>query len=398
MCTHVCMVVPGSHITAQLQLLRNHISKTACLEKLWECLCSAEQAVFDWATKASKRGVYLFRLTIKPWGSRGITVEETNTSIWSPVIKMPTPRSSSSTQQTIWESFLAKRRRSSRKSIYQLLLRILPSCAIYIFITVFPLTQDDRTTELIPYFLGFQVAETMLLVLATVIAGWKYFQDTYTLGVSVLFSALFLLNFCRGILVDVLVRQNNYYSGDVTDSTPATVIASRVGGTHEFLAGIAMLNTASCLILDLKYLYGFFLGLPLTLILCAMLQIAVDGQISFRSVPTEHVLIPLLIMVLSILVNFFRAKLRTDNEWISYVTRKRLQLECIRTEELLKLCMPKRIAHQQMSGQLKPATYECASVGFIYIANYDDFVRCASKRLTVIVRTNSPFKYIAIRF
>ena len=223
------------------------------------------------------------------------------------------------------------------------------------------------------------MAEAMLLVLATVFAGWKYFQDTYTLGVSVLFSVLFLLNFCRGILVDVLVRQNNYYLGDVTDSTPATVIASRVGGTHEFLASMVMLNTASRLVLDLKYLYGFFLGLPLVLLLLAMLQIAIDGQISFQNAPTEHVLIPLLIVVLSILVNFFRAKLRTDNEWIAYVTRKRLQLECIRTEELLKLCMPKGVAHQQMSGQLKPAKYECASVGFIYIANYEDFVRCASE-------------------
>ena len=287
---------------------------------------------------------------------------------------------------------MAKRRRSSRKFICQLLLASLPAWAIYLFITIFPLTKDDRTTELVPYFVGFQAAQTVLLVLATVIAGCKRCKSAYTFGVTIALSVALLLNFGRGILVDVLVRQHNFYSGDAdaNDSTSATVIASRVGGTHEFLITAVILNTASLLVLDLKYLYGFFLGLPLMVLLVAMLQIAIDERISFQLVPTEHVVLPLLILVASILVNFLRAKLRTDNEWNAYVTRKRLQLQCIRTEELLKLCMPKEIAHQQLSGQLRPENYACISVGFIYIANYEDFVRCAGKLVTV---PSVPYRY-----
>ena len=279
---------------------------------------------------------------------------------------------------TIWDSFLTKRRHSSRIFVYRSLLRILIGWLFYLFITIFPLTQDARTTPLVPLFAAFQAAQTTLLVLTVVVTKCKCFKETYTLWVTVAFGVFILINFSRGIVVDVLVRRNEFYSGDIEDLTAATVIASGVFGSHEILLTLVALDTVRVVIWERKYLYALFLGLPTTMTIIGLLQIAIDSRVSFRSLSSEHFITPLVKVILSIIASLLAANMRISNEWHSYVTRKRLQLECIRTEELLKLAMPKEIAHQQMMGRLKPVRYDCASVGFIYIVNYAEFVRSAS--------------------
>ena len=282
-------------------------------------------------------------------------------------------------EETIWNAFLAKRRSSARTFIHRSLLRTLVGWILYVFITVYPLTQDDLTRKLVPYVIALQLAQTVLLVVAIFATVCPKWEDNYTRIVTVALSVLLLLNFSRGIVVDVLVRVNDLYSEGDSGSTAATAIASRVFGSHEVLFAITAFSTMRIIVLDKKYLCFLFLGIPTGMIILALLQSAIDRRMSFRGVSSENVIFNLLLVLLSISANALAAMMRTENEWHYFVARKRLQLECIRTEELLKLSMPREIAHQQMMGKLLPVRYTCVSIGFIYLANYAEFVRDAGK-------------------
>ena len=282
-------------------------------------------------------------------------------------------------EETIWKAFLAKRRSSARTFIHRSLLRTLVGWILYVFITVYPLTQDDLTRKLVPYVIALQGAQTVLLVLAIIVTACIKWEDYYTWIVTAALSVLLLLNFSRGIVVDILVRMNDFYSGGDGDKTAATAIASRLFGSHEVLFAIVAFSTMRVIVLDKKYLCFLFLGIPAGMIIIALLQSAIDRRMSYRNISSENVTFHILIMLLSISANALAAMMRTENEWHYFVARKRLQLECIRTEELLKLSMPREIAHQQMMGKLLPVRYTCVSIGFIYLANYAEFVRDAGK-------------------
>lgn len=223
----------------------------------------------------------------------------------------------------------------------------------------------------------------MLLVFAIIVTGCEWCKESYTLIVTMTAGSLILLNFTRGIVVDLLVHHNEFYSyhgnsGNMNDATAGTAIASRIFGPHEILVTIVAFDTARLIILDRKYRYFLFLGVPVTMVIICLLLVSIGEEASLQHIPVEHMIFSLLKVILCVMTSFVAAKMRINNEWKSYVIRKRLQLECVRTEEILKLAMPPKIANEQMMGRIEPVRHNCASVGFIYIENYAEFVLSTS--------------------
>ena len=63
--------------------------------------------------------------------------------------------------------------------------------------------------------------------------------------------------------------------------------------------------------------------------------------------------------------------------WGNFVQRKRLQLQAVRSEELLALAMPRRVAHNLMRGESLISTHSHVSVAFLYITGFNEMVEAA---------------------
>lgn len=295
-------------------------------------------------------------------------------------------------EPTIWNEFMERREEGLQPFIFGILTRTLLGWLGLSALTLVPIAMDERTRPVFMRVLIIKLSLTALLIAAIFLAKFNCLREQQRkIGLTALLGTFMCVHFLQAVLVDRVVRTRNLYSSN--DENAATVLASRILGPHQALFLAAAFSSVRLVVTDKRHLLGIFVLVPLFCILAAVAQAtAIDGKLTYGTT-TYRDIYPYAMVLGALVINYGSVHLWIQTEWREYVTRKRLQLECIRVEELLKLVMPKEIAHQQMKNRLVPKTYERVSVAFIYFTGYKELNQRASKFETVRTNDNDIFLY-----
>jgi hypothetical protein len=279
---------------------------------------------------------------------------------------------------TMLEEFHSKQEEKARPGIHELLIKSTVEWVIYSTITLYILGIDEVTYPLLPALLGIR---------SLILGAWIYGivqtssrkYESYTGVTTFLMGIIATLHFSEGVAVDLISKSFQLECWRDTDSLACTV-AGRTFGPHRTAVVITILATARLMVLR-KSSYNLLLGgVVVACAILATLEFGLLGGVSFQTSLTEadYYRATLPVAILGFL-NSYGLRLWEQENWEAFVQRKRLQLSCIRAEELLTLVMPRDIAHELMQGQVVPKHASKASLGFLYISEYKNYLESSSK-------------------
>jgi hypothetical protein len=198
-------------------------------------------------------------------------------------------------------------------------------------------------------------------------------RHSHSRWVSVGVNVFALLHFTEGVGSDVLNRKYKIFDKEHV-LTEGAVFSSEMLGAHQVLFLLIILSNARLLLHYPQQHLLLYCSLVLVCHVIGLVSILYDGELSYVTVSIAEyfrVLIPLTVVSIT---NAFGSHLRLYDDWASFVLHKRLQLACIRSEELLALAMPRDFAHELMVGDVRTQTHSMVSLAFLYVPDYDEMM------------------------
>eukprot|EP01138_Halocafeteria_seosinensis_P012986 gb/GECG01013264.1/.p1 GENE.gb/GECG01013264.1/~~gb/GECG01013264.1/.p1 ORF type:complete len:317 (+),score=21.81 gb/GECG01013264.1/:1-951(+) len=266
-------------------------------------------------------------------------------------------------KSTLWEEFIQQREDDNRPFAEQLLMKMFVEWSVVAVVTQVIIAYD---TEAYPLFYWTLSIKAMMLAffgfnIATVRYGvcGRAYSSWVTLGVT----AFAILHFAEGVGSDILNRQYNVFSKETFLSEGST-FSSEILGAHQTQFLLIILSNGRLLLQNPEQHIFLFVALALACHAMGFASLMYDGQLSYVYVSVWEYLRAAIPFTIVSATNMYGSHLRLHDDWTSFVQRKRLQLACISSEELLTLAMPRDIAHELMVGNVRTRTHSMVSLAF----------------------------------
>eukprot|EP01138_Halocafeteria_seosinensis_P012912 gb/GECG01013190.1/.p1 GENE.gb/GECG01013190.1/~~gb/GECG01013190.1/.p1 ORF type:complete len:1200 (+),score=70.13 gb/GECG01013190.1/:1-3600(+) len=284
-----------------------------------------------------------------------------------------------SADQTMWEEFRSKQEAKARPGIHELLIKATVEWTVYCIITLYIIGNDPVTHPLLPALTVIRLLTLVAWIYSIVHTRPSNSNSAYTGVLTCLIGLIATLHFCEGVAADLVSKNSQLECWRYADKV-ACMVASRTFGPHQVAFMVVILATARLMVLRKSQFLLLLGGIAVT---CSTLTIIAFGQlegVTFQTPLKEadyyRAILPVVIFGF---LNSYGLHVWEQENWEAFVQRKRLQLSCIRAEELLTLVMPRDVAHELMQGQVFPKHAEKATLGFLYISGYKEYLQSFSK-------------------
>eukprot|EP01138_Halocafeteria_seosinensis_P013909 gb/GECG01014203.1/.p1 GENE.gb/GECG01014203.1/~~gb/GECG01014203.1/.p1 ORF type:complete len:1130 (+),score=78.99 gb/GECG01014203.1/:1-3390(+) len=267
--------------------------------------------------------------------------------------------------QTIWHYFMKKRGRAARANVHRFLWRTLLGWSIVSGICIASFFGDDLSaaeTDLLWVIIPVHFVLELIIVAAMFVTGVKLWKNSYQIPLAILVLVFAVVFLGQGAFVDVALMSS------IEGGNQPEELSTSISFSILFVA--TWMSIIRIILTDRKHLSIVYFAAGVAFIGATGVRLYAGRYTSF-GYPD---LVPYLVMIPCVALNLCIARVEIRNEWYEFITRKRLQAECIRSEELLTLAMPKEIAHAQMMGMSTPRSHDCASVAFLYLSGYSTLV------------------------
>lgn len=305
--------------------------------------------------------------------------------------------------QTLWEEFQDKRDGKTRTGVHEVLVKLAIEWLVHCALTLYLLRRDYPTEQLaLRGLLVGRLATLLTLIANVVITGIESYRNLYSQVLTASLAAIAILHVAEGLFIDLLMLQPPRLLG--TDDLTADVVMKPLG-PYQTTWLIVLMATARIVTLRRVHFFWLFTAVLFSSLVLVGVRTAL-APVPFTQADCYRAIGPLVILMI---VDGYGIHLWIQDNWATFVQRKRLQLSCVRyvilsslelsdnedllpsfnnlpipwnyrAEELLTLAMPRDIAHELMQGEVTPRYASRASIAFLYIWDYEAMIKSSSRK------------------